>query len=38
VTSWEFSQIINNPSLLGKTTFIQNGQQVIWNGTGFVKP
>jgi len=24
--------------LLGKTTFIQNGEKVLWNGTGFVKP
>jgi RHS repeat-associated protein len=38
MTSWELNQVVNNPSLLGKTTFIQNGQNVIWNGTGFVKP
>jgi hypothetical protein len=38
MTSWEFNSVINNPSLLGKTTFIQNGGQVIWNGATFVKP
>ena len=38
MTSWELNQIVNNPGLLGKTTFIQNGGKVIWNGTGFVKP
>jgi hypothetical protein len=37
LTSWEFSQIVKNPALR-KTTFIQNGAQVVWNGTGFVKP
>jgi hypothetical protein len=38
MTSWEFNSVINNPSLLGKTTFIQNGSQVLLNGTTFVKP
>ena len=38
MTSWELNQVVNNPSLLGKTTFIQNGGKVLWNGTGFVKP
>jgi hypothetical protein len=38
LTSWELNQVVNSPSWLGKTTFIQNGQQVIWNGTGFVRP
>jgi hypothetical protein len=38
ITSWELNQIVNNPSLLGKTTFIQNGDEVIWNGARFVKP
>jgi hypothetical protein len=38
MTSWEFNTIVNNSTLLGKTTFIQNGSKVIWNGTTFVKP
>jgi RHS repeat-associated protein len=38
LTSWEFNSIVSNPSLMGKTTFIQNGTQVFWNGTTFVKP
>jgi RHS repeat-associated protein len=38
MTSWELNQVVNNPALLGKTTFMQNGGQVLWNGTGFVKP
>jgi hypothetical protein len=25
MTSWELNQVVNNPGLLGKTTFIQNG-------------
>lgn len=37
ITSFEFNHIINNPSLLQKTKFIQDGNQVFWNGTGFVK-
>jgi hypothetical protein len=35
ITSFEFNHIINNPTLLQKTTFIQNGNQVFWNGMGF---
>lgn len=38
ITQRELDYILSNPSLLQKTTFIQNGQQVIWNGTGFVQP
>ena len=35
MTSWEFETIVNTPSLFDKTTFIQNGQQVLWNGAQF---
>jgi RHS repeat-associated protein len=38
LTSYEFNTIINDASLLQKTTFVQNGSTVIWNGTGFVSP
>ncbi|MEZ4913582.1 MAG: hypothetical protein R2798_05955 [Chitinophagales bacterium] len=37
VTNQEFNYIINNPSLLQKTTFIQNSDRVFWNGKEFVK-
>lgn len=37
ITNFEFNHILNDPSLLQKTTFIQNGNQVIWNGTQFIK-
>ena len=37
MTSFEFNHILNNPTLLQKTTFIQNGNQVFWNGTSFIK-
>lgn len=36
VTNFEFNHIISNPQLLQKTTFVQNGQEVIWNGTKFI--
>ncbi len=38
MTSWELNQVVNDPSLLGKTTFIKNGEQVLWDGSGFLKP
>ena len=38
LTAYELNHIANDPALFGKTTFIQNSGQVIWNGTGFVKP
>ncbi|WP_153799690.1 SpvB/TcaC N-terminal domain-containing protein [Foetidibacter luteolus] len=37
VTSFEFKHIINNPNLLQKTIFTQNGSQVFWNGSAFTK-
>ncbi|MPT32386.1 MAG: RHS repeat-associated core domain-containing protein [Chryseobacterium sp.] len=37
MTNFEFNHIISNPALLQKTTFIQNGSQVFWNGTTFIK-
>ena len=40
VTLKEFNYIINNPELLLKTTFIENGVEKNWNGTSFedIKP
>jgi hypothetical protein len=38
LTQMELNHILATPSLLNKTTFIQNGGKVNWNGTGFVKP
>lgn len=38
MTTFEFNHIVNTLGLLPKTTFIQNGQTVIWNGTQFVRP
>jgi RHS repeat-associated protein len=38
LTQSELTYILNNPSVLAKTIFTQNGSQVIWNGKGFVKP
>ena len=38
VTSYEFNTVVNNPSLLEKTTFVRNGGSVHWNGTEFVEP
>jgi hypothetical protein len=35
ITNFEFNHIISNPSLMQKTTFIKNGNTVLWNGTGF---
>ena len=35
MTFFEFNTIINNQQLLQKTIFIQHGQQVYWNGSGF---
>jgi len=37
ITNFEFDHILKTPALLQKTTFIQNGNQVFWNGSGFVK-
>lgn len=36
MTNFEFNHIINNPALLQKTTFIQNGNTVFWNGAQFI--
>ena len=36
ITNFEFSHILNNPTLLQKTTFIKGGNEVIWNGTQFI--
>ena len=36
MTNFEFNHIINNSSLLQKTTFIQNGNKVFWNGAQFI--
>ncbi|MBN9386282.1 MAG: hypothetical protein J0H74_36320 [Chitinophagaceae bacterium] len=38
VTNYEFDYIRNDPSLLKKTTFKIDGQEVKWNGEKFVKP
>ena len=38
ITMWEMAQVLNNPDLLQKTTFIQFGSKVIWNGKKFMKP
>lgn len=38
MTAYELETILGDASLLGKTTFIQNGQTVAWNGTGFIAP
>jgi hypothetical protein len=35
ITNFEFNHIISSPSLFQKTIFIQNGNNVFWNGTGF---
>ena len=37
ITNFEFEHIINNTSLLKKTTFIENGIEVFWNGAKFTK-
>jgi hypothetical protein len=37
ITNYEFDYIINNPGLLQKTTFIQDGAEVTWNGTKFLR-
>lgn len=37
ITHFELNHIINQPALLQKTTFIQNGGEVFWNGSGFIK-
>jgi len=37
ITNFEFNHIIGNPALLKKTTFIQNGQEVMWNGKELIK-
>ncbi|WP_294211273.1 RHS repeat-associated core domain-containing protein [uncultured Chryseobacterium sp.] len=36
VTHFEFNHILNRPDLFKKTTFIKNGNVVIWNGTQFI--
>lgn len=36
VTNFEFDHILSNPSLLQKTTFIQNSNLVDWNGEEFI--
>ncbi|MCC3214924.1 hypothetical protein LIV57_06540 [Chryseobacterium sp. X308] len=36
MTNFEFDHILSNPGLLQKTTFIKNGNQVIWDGTQFI--
>ena len=38
MTNFELNHLLNNPSLLEKTTFFQNGKPVIWNGSKFVAP
>jgi len=38
MTNYEFDYIRNDPSLLKKTTFKIDGQEVKWNGEKFVKP
>jgi RHS repeat-associated protein len=35
ITRWELQEILGNPALHDKTTFIRNGATVRWNGTGF---
>ena len=35
MSSWEFENIVSNESFLQKTTFVQNGQPVTWNGVDF---
>lgn len=37
ITNFEFDFIRTNPALLQKTIFMQNGIQVSWNGTNFIK-
>ena len=37
MTTWEFNKIIESPYLYSKTTFIENGDIVTWNGKEFVK-
>ncbi|VXB36351.1 RHS repeat-associated core domain-containing protein [Flavobacterium sp. 9AF] len=37
ITNFEFNYILSNPSLLQKTTFIQDGINVTWNGVKFIK-
>jgi hypothetical protein len=37
ITNYEFDYIQNNPSLLNKTTFIQDGAEVSWDGQKFIK-
>ncbi|THU30796.1 RHS repeat protein [Niastella caeni] len=37
VTNYEFNYINNDPALLQKTTFIQNGGEVTWDGKMFKK-
>jgi RHS repeat-associated protein len=37
ITNYEFNYINSNPTLLQKTTFIQNGVDVMWDGKNFIK-
>ncbi|MEI6950354.1 RHS repeat-associated core domain-containing protein [Paraflavisolibacter sp. H34] len=37
MTNFEFNHITSNPTLMNKTTFIQNGSEVIWDGKTFNK-
>ncbi len=37
LTNYEFNHILANPSLMDKTTFIGDGNPVIWNGKEFIK-
>lgn len=38
MTNRGLQHILNNPSLLEKTTFYRGGQAAVWNGTTFVCP
>jgi hypothetical protein len=35
ITNFEFDTIVGDPSLLKKTTFRADGNDVRWNGVGF---
>ncbi|MDH6252598.1 hypothetical protein M2347_002325 [Chryseobacterium sp. H1D6B] len=36
MTNFEFNHILSTPGLLEKTTFIKNGNQVLWDGAKFI--
>jgi hypothetical protein len=38
ITSWEFKTIVEDPALFKKTTFIRDGEAVMWTGTELVTP